>query len=278
MSTQNKGSIRNLIIFVLAINIIGWMAYFFAQGGGTPESQGLGMLLWLVAPFLVSILLRLFTKDWQDIGVKPNLNGNGKWYALSILIYPLIVAIVLLIGLLFGGISVTDFSTGLFIQAMTMGLISNFIKNIFEEFAWRGYLTPKMNSTGIKPIAGHLLAGFVWGTWHIPYWLGLLDSATFDSFSTQSLAVFVPMAILGITASGILFGEIRLITGSTWPALIMHTINNAVIAVVLTEGFFKVKRQTGILFTPGMEGILSIALITLAGLWLYQQRIKRANV
>jgi hypothetical protein len=62
----------------------------------------------------------------------------------------------------------------------------------------------------------------------------------------------VPTAVLGITAAGIIFGEIRLITGSTWPALIMHAVNNAVIAVVLTGGFFQVARQTGFLFTPGM--------------------------
>jgi membrane protease YdiL (CAAX protease family) len=279
MNTQNnKGTIRNLIIFVVAINAIAWLAYFFAQGAGIPEAQSLGMLIWLVSPLLVSILLRLFTKDWKDIGIKPNLKGNGKWYAFSILIYPVIVAIVLLIGLLFGGISVTDFSASLFVQAIAVRLVSSFIKNIFEEFGWRGYLTPKVNSIGINTIAGHLLVGFIWGTWHIPYWLGLLDSATFDSFSTQSLAAFVPTAVLGITAAGIIFGEIRLITGSTWPALIMHAVNNAVIAVVLTGGFFQVARQTGFLFTPGMEGILSIVLITLAGLWLYRQRIQKVDV
>jgi membrane protease YdiL (CAAX protease family) len=86
------------------------------------------------------------------------------------------------------------------------------------------------------------------------------------------------MAILGITAAGIVFGEIRLITGSTWPALFMHAVNNAVITVVLTGGFFQVRRRTGFLLSPGMEGILSIVLITLAGLWLYRQRIQRADV
>jgi membrane protease YdiL (CAAX protease family) len=153
MNTQNnKGTIRNLIIFVVAINAIAWLAYFFAQGAGIPEAQSLGMLIWLVSPLLVSILLRLFTKDWKDIGIKPNLKGNGKWYAFSILIYPVIVAIVLLIGLLFGGISVTDFSASLFVQAIAVRLVSSFIKNIFEEFGWRGYLTPKVNSSIPSPV------------------------------------------------------------------------------------------------------------------------------
>ena len=170
-----------------------------------------------------------------------------------------------------------DFSAGPFVQAIVVSLAANFFKNVFEEFAWRGYLTPRMNATGIDPIAGHILVGLIWGTWHIPYWSGLLDRAALASFTTQSLAIFVPTAVLGITAAGIIFGEIRLITGSTWPVLIMHAVNNSVIAVVLTGGFFQVARQTGFLFTPGMEGILSIILITLAGLWLHQQRIRRAE-
>jgi membrane protease YdiL (CAAX protease family) len=196
----------------------------------------------------------------------------AEWYAFGILIYPVIVAVVLLIGLLFGGTFASGFSASLFAQAIAVSLAVSFIKNICEEFAWRGYLTPKLASTGIKPIAGHLLTGFICGTWHIPYWLGLLDRATFGSYSSQSLAVYVQAAVPGVTAAGIVFGEVRLITGSTWAALIMRTVSNAVIAVTLAGGLFQVKQQTEFLFTPGMEGVLSMVGIALAGLWLYRQR------
>ena len=80
-STQNKKSaIRNLIIFVIAINLLGWMGWILAQDS-TEESVGLGTLIWLGTPLLVSLLIRLFSKDWEDIGIKPNFKGNGRWYA-----------------------------------------------------------------------------------------------------------------------------------------------------------------------------------------------------
>ena len=110
-----------------------------------------------------------------------------RWYAFSFLVFPVIVAVVLLIGALFGGISLTNFNLGLFLQALAVAFISNFIKNIFEEFAWRGYLTPKVNSLGINTIAGHLLVGLIWGTWHIPYYLALVSKTQLAAYSSQSL-------------------------------------------------------------------------------------------
>ena len=188
------------------------------------------------------------------------------------------MTVVLLIGALFGGISTSNFSVSPFVQALAVGFVPTLIKNILEEFAWRGYLTPKVNSLGMNAIVGHLIVGFIWGTWHLPYYLGLLDSATIASYTSQSLVTFLPLVILGTTGASIIFGEIRLSTGSVWPAVIMHTISNIVITTLLVQGFVKTSTGTEFLFTPGMEGILSIVLITLAGLWLYRQRIQRADV
>jgi membrane protease YdiL (CAAX protease family) len=273
---NKKHTIRNLIIFVFAFNVIGWLTYFIATGSDTPDAQGLGLTIWLVSPLLLSILLRLFNKDWQDIGLRPNFKGNGKWYAFSILIFPLIVATVLLIGVLFGGISVTDFSANLFIQALAVAFISTFIKNIFEEFAWRGYLTPKVASLGLNTIAGHLLVGFIWGAWHIPYYLGLLDRIQMAAYTSQSLVTYLPLVIIGMTVAGIIFGEMRLITGSVWSVVLMHTMSNIILITLLVDGHAKVSGNTEILFTPSWEGLISMVLITLAGLWLYRQRMYKA--
>jgi membrane protease YdiL (CAAX protease family) len=160
----------------------------------------------------------------------------------------------------------------LFIQAISIALIMNLIKNIFEEFAWRGYLTPKIHSLGLNSVRGHLIVGLIWGIWHLPYYLGLIDSAQFDAYTSQSLATFLPLVILGMTAAGIIFGEIRLITGSIWPAVLMHTVSNLVTTTAIIAGLYQIKRVTEFLFTPGMEGLLSIVLITFAGWWLYKQR------
>lgn len=271
---SDKTTIRNLIIFIVAINLLGWLGWMLAQAG-TEEFIGLGTLVWLGSPLLVSILIRSFSKNWGDIGIKPNLKGNGKWYAFSFLTFPLIVTVVILIGILFGGVSLTNFNLGLFLQALATAFIFNFIKNIFEEFAWRGYLTPKVNSLGINAIIGHLLVGLIWGTWHIPYYLAFLTQTQLMAYTSQSLAVFLPLVILGMTLAGIIFGELRLITGSTWPAVLMHTMSNIIILTLLMDGFANVSSKTEFLFTPSWEGVLTMILIAVAGWWLYQQRVRK---
>jgi membrane protease YdiL (CAAX protease family) len=185
VQTENidkRSIVRNLIIFVLVFNALGWLGWLVASGGNTPEARDLGLLIWLVSPFLVSILIRLFSRDWVDLGLKPNFKGNAKGYLFSLLVFPVIVAIVVLIGAIFSGVSLANFKGGLFILAMGTAFLSTLIKNIFEEFAWRGYLTPKVNSLGINVLAGHLLVGLIWGFWHIPYYLGLLDHTQLLTF------------------------------------------------------------------------------------------------
>jgi membrane protease YdiL (CAAX protease family) len=223
---------------------------------------------------LVSLAIRLFSKDWEDSGIKPNFRGNGKWYAFSFLIFPAIVILVLLVALIFGGVSLANFEAGPFFGALVAAFFSfTLVKNIFEEFTWRGYLTPKMNSVVRNPVVGHLLVGLIWSLWHIPYYLTLLDRTSFAAYTSQELAIFLPLVILGMTLAGILFGEIRLITGSVWPAWLMHMMSNVIILTLLVDGYAKVNSNTEFLFTPSWEGILTMILITLAGFWLYRQRI-----
>jgi membrane protease YdiL (CAAX protease family) len=159
MKTQNanrRKTIRNLIIFVIVFNSLSWLGWMVAQDG-TVESIGLGTLIWLGAPLLVSLVIRLFCKDWKDLGLKPNFKDNGKWYTFSFLVFPVVVTLVLLVGAIFGGVSLPGFQAGPFFQSLVVSFFSFiFVKNIFEEFVWRGYLTPKVNSVVKGPILGHL--------------------------------------------------------------------------------------------------------------------------
>ena len=270
---QNKRKIiRNLVLFVIILNLLAWSGWFVAQDG-TEESIGLGTLVWLGAPLLASFIIRLFSKDWKDLGLRPRFNGNGKWYVFSLLAFPIIVACVLLIGAAFGGVSLVNFQVKPFFAALAAAFFSfTLVKNLLEEFAWRGYLTPKVNSVVKNPIAGHLIVGLIWGTWHIPYYLTLLERASLAAYTSQDMMIFLPMVILGMALAGILFGEIRLMTGSTWPAFLMHMVSNVVIMTLLIDGYVEVQTKTEFLFSPSWEGVLTMLLVTVAGLWLYKKR------
>jgi len=119
---------------------------------------------------------------------------------------------------------------------LTLGAVSLpiwFFKNILEEFGWRGYLAPKMLTLGLNDMVAHLIVGIIWAVWHLPYYLGLIDSSMIEGCTTQSLAMFILFTMIGITASSIIYGEIRIRTDSVWPAVLMHSISNAIILCLL---------------------------------------------
>ena len=264
--------LRQVLLFILFFSILAWLAWGMAGGQADEEVKGLAMLVWLLAPFLVSLLVRLFSRDWGEMGLGLKLGGNLRWYLFSLLIFPLIIAVVLLVGRALGAVSFAGLGSDLFVQSLTATLAFTFVKNIFEEFSWRGFLTPKVNQVVKRPLLGHLLVGLVWGSWHIPYYLRLLDSTSIAAYTTQSLAVFIPLVIISMVVAAILFGELRLITGSTWPAVLMHTVSNVLITTLLLDGFVDINASMQWLFTPSWEGIVSLLLILAAGLWVHRKR------
>jgi len=241
-----------------------------------PPTQQLGLLLWLITPLITALLLRAFAGDgWKDFGLRPAFKGNILWYVASLLIYPLVAVVVLTIGGMLGLVTFPYFSLSLWLSVFAMGLIPSFIKNIFEEFAWRGYLTPKINSLPLNAYAGHVIVGLIWGGWHIPYWLFVLGRAQIQASAGQDLAAFIPMAILNISAASIAYGEIRLLTHSVWPPVIMHTVGNALIDVLIAQGLIHIATGMEFLVSPLQSSLLTLVFLLWAGIWLHQRRVRQ---
>lgn len=81
--------------------------------------------------------------------------------------------------------------------------------------------------------------------------LYLLDRATLQASTTQSLATFIPMAIISLSAASLVYGELRLLTNSVWPPLLMHMIGNALVDVLVVQGFVKIVPGMDFLVSPG---------------------------
>lgn len=143
---MDKRTIRNVIVFILISLTSGWLGLLIDKNiGAHAEGDSPGMGIWLVLPLLTTLILRLFAGDgWKDIGLKLNLKGNVKWYIVSLLIFPLVTLFILIIGKLFGWIDFSNFRLNAYFTGFASTLLVNFIKNIFEESVWRGYLTSKL--------------------------------------------------------------------------------------------------------------------------------------
>jgi membrane protease YdiL (CAAX protease family) len=265
-----KRTVRNVTIFSVAALLCGWAGVWVdgATGAnGAAPDQGLGMLIWLGTPLIVSLLLRGFAGDgWQDLGLPLHLRGNLSMYLISLLLYPAAALMVIGAGAVTGSVQLAGLTLGELAPLFGMLLLTGFPKNIIEEFAWRGYLAPKLFLLGIDALAAHVLVGLIWGAWHLPYLSFVLSYLVEDD-----PPMVVTRFLLGTVAASLVYGEIRLRTDSVWPAVLMHTVGGAFIAVLVVDAL-EIAPGVEYLFSPGIEGTLMIAIFSLVGLGLYARR------
>ncbi|PEF36213.1 CPBP family intramembrane glutamic endopeptidase [Bacillus wiedmannii] len=101
------------------------------------------------------------------------------------------------------------------------GSLLNLIPVLGEEMGWRGYmLTRLVDAEFSRPI---LISGLIWATWHVPIVIAGLY------VEGPSVVLSVLGIYLCIVPFGYITAYLRLITGSVWPSVIIHTTWNAII-------------------------------------------------
>lgn len=256
MSGVNKpeprqSGMRQLLFFSIIVVSCGWLGRFVDIYAGTDENGSLGQLIWIVTPVIAMIALRSFTADgWKDFGWRLNLRGNAGWYAGSILFYPAIGTTVVLVCRQMGWLSGEILSYA-FMGAVAASLLPSLAKNVFEEFAWRGYLAPRLLTMGHHRLFAHAYTGVIWGAWHFPYLHLFVETS-------EAMLTFIPRLLLGMIVVSIVYGEIRWRTNSVWPAVLMHTFGNAFIDTMILKTYIIVDPHHFSLAMPSPEGLLTI--------------------
>jgi membrane protease YdiL (CAAX protease family) len=221
---------------------------------------------------LTGFLLRGFGGDgWADSGFKLNLRGNGFWYAFSMLLYPVTILFAVGIGALFGFVTFTRSLADL-PAIFAMGIAVSLVKNIGEEYAWRGYLTPQLMKLGVGNLSTHVVTALVWGVWHIPYWMFFLGSGIIQQYTSLGMTWFIVLGFIGLFPTSLVYGELRLKTGSVFPAYIAHNMTNALSAQLILDGFIKIKPGAELFFSPNVDGLLMMLLFWGSGLWMLQHK------
>jgi membrane protease YdiL (CAAX protease family) len=271
---------RNLSIFAVVTLGSGWLGIAVDQATETADpQQGLGILLWILLPMTTGLLLRALGGDgWQDAGLKPRLQAGWRWYVVALLLFPFVSLLVFGLGALFGAFAAPATvapSGSAIVSLVAIGFASSFVKNILEEFAWRGYLTPRLAATTGNPWRIHLLTGLIWAGWHIPYWIYFVDVR---QFTALPLPVFAASAAFTLVITAVTYGELRLLSHSVWPGVILHSVANGITAALVLHGLLQFNGGAGILFSPGNDGLVHSILFAVAGVGLYQYRVRRLAV
>lgn len=263
--SKRRKTIWLIVIFSVLVNVVAWMGPLL---GGSPASPGPGFVIWGTAPLLVSILMRTLTRDWSDLGIKPAIGKNIRWYIISFLALPVLMVLTLLIGSLFSVSSVSEFSIGKYLQTALTAMPVFFIFAIFEEVGWRGYLAPKLASLGINSYIAAALVAVVWASWHLPYFRELTWVYTSEDPTT-----FIPRFYLACFVFSILYGEIRNSTVTFWPAVLMHAVGNS-FGHPLSAEYVTFAVGKDYLGSVG-NGLFMIVLVGLLGIAIIQRRLKK---
>ena len=239
---------------------------------GEPSTlDSLGALIFISSPILCMILLRLFGGDgWKDLPLKPNFKQNTRWYLFAIAVYPVVIGIILSIGKLFGWIDVSKFSFSAYLPILFAAFLPEFIKNIFEESVWRGYLTVKMEQLTKNEWLVYLVVALIWQIWHLPYYLILLDDAYLATFFPYGDVLFIITSFMVIGVWTIMYTEIFFLSRSLLPVILMHTMEDS-LNPLISEGFAIVSPDKVLLVSPSF-GLIPLLIYLGAGLYLRRMR------
>ena len=247
---------KRLTIFLVLTFVATWLyclIFVYPRANAVSAEEISTLQLFTAAtmfiPAICVIITRLITKEgFQNSMIKPNFKGNIKTYLLAYFgpsILTLIGAIVYFLifpkqfdincgyllqtyesmgvdmGMTAMPANLLMLSQG--ITAILFGPIINFVTCFGEEWAWRGYMVPKM-AESMETVPMLLVSGVIWGLWHAPltvighnYGLGYLGYPV-----TGILAM-----CLFCTVVGIFMSYITLKTQSCIPAVLAHGAINA---------------------------------------------------
>jgi membrane protease YdiL (CAAX protease family) len=247
---------RELITFLVLAFAIPWLLWLVRLLTGVDLVAAGGMLGAGVATFVVVRWIRRPGSIPRDTALAP-LRPGGRLIRLCVigLGVPLLLAfLAVAIGALAGvypadlagfselrsvyapdtvgeqGVPVGPILAAL---AANLGLFVLLLPLAFcEEWAWRGFLLPRLRPLGLWPAL--LLSGLIWGLWHLPGYIGTGTASRLFPF------------LITVLFFGVLLGWLRLASGLIWPGVLAHAANNT-----LVTGF------VNILFAAGDPQALS---------------------
>lgn len=270
---MNKRYKITLAIFVFITITAGLFGYLLDQVlTEQPEGDSLGMGLWLVLPFLTGIVLGIFNKDLKQIGGKLNLKNNLKWYAVSFLVFPCVTLITAVVAKIMGALTIREIEPCALVILIGTTFLASCIKNIFEEFTWRGFLFSYLEKTKMNDWCLYLFNGLIWGMWHITYYMFFLPEEYFTQISRPMMVV---VGIVLMILWSPMFVELRRLTKSVWPCVILHSMEDAVPTMLfVTAGMLQIKQSYFVMLDP-TRGIVPTVLVFLTGLVLRKYRLKK---
>ena len=271
-SLTKKQAFLNIFILGAISMAAEWLGILLNKLTGDSK---LALLAFLSVPPLGILALNVINPDRKlDLGLELQVKKNWAVYLFTVFLIPLFTLVILFTGRLTGFITFTGLiekGLGTFFSLVVISFFSNFIKNCLEEFTWRGFFSRQFEAAGVPGLLNHLLTGIVWLLWQIPYWIFLLDPTA----SAQPGLTAIMMVCLSLLASSLVYGEVRLLSGSAWPAVFLRASLNAVTIPLVLQGFVIVQPSAAIWLAPESSSVVFILFFAITGIVLYRIRMNQ---
>ena len=93
-------------------------------------------------------------------------DSGARSYAVALLFVPFASALVLLLAVACDAVRFTELPNvaaeprwSLLLGVAALSFAQSAAKNLFEEFAWRGYVTPRLQALSVSPWPGAVITG-----------------------------------------------------------------------------------------------------------------------
>ena len=214
-----RRGILTFLLLTFALSTIGWILVI-----ATDEVQ----ISLLYAPGIAALVTRfLYQRNFRDLGWGWE-GSRGTRLALLAYAMPLAIAVViygatwLIVPDAWSSDDGTAANLTSFVVAASAGVLFNCIFAFGEELGWRGFLVPELAKlTSFRNVV--LISGLIWAVWHYPL---IFFAADLFEFSETPLWFAVPSFTLIIVIVSVVFAWLRLMSGSVWPAVILHASHN----------------------------------------------------
>jgi membrane protease YdiL (CAAX protease family) len=215
------------------------------------------VLLLMFMQTLASVIARLTLREgFGDVSFRVG-GRRGVQGMLLALIQPVLVGLIAY-GIAWS-VGLAEFAPPalglLFLAELSVQFVAQLIGGVGEEIGWRGYMLTRLIDAGVPyPV---MVSGLIWGGWHLP----LLFSGLYYAGPNVYLSALLFM--VAVTALAWFYAQLRLTTGSIWPAIILHGAGNA----ILHNVFDAATRGDQALLWIGESGILvTLAVIAVSAL------------
>lgn len=291
---------KRLIIFLVMTFIITWgycllFVYPYANATSAEEISSLQLRVaaTMFIPAICVVITRLITKEgFQNHMIKPNFKGNIKVYLLAYFgpsILTLIGAVVYFLifpnqfdincgylsqtykamgvdmGLTAMPLNLLMLSQG--ITAILFGPIINFVTCFGEEWAWRGYMVPKI-AEEMKTVPMLLISGVIWGLWHAP--LTIIGHNYGMGYWGYPFTGILAMCLF-CTVIGIFMSYVTLKTQSCIPAVLAHGAINAFASIGI---YFTVDGGNAFV-GPAPTGVIGMIAFIVLDIFLVKALMKK---